>query len=146
MKTVLIAAFAVLTIGTSAKAAPENSKMDSHFATAFKNAENVNWTNVGAYNKATFTVNSKSVEAFYNADGELVGVSRTVQFDKLPKAAIETITSKYLFPDYQLAECIEFVNGDHETNYYVSMNHGNETRVLEITPKGKVTTYTRKWH
>ena len=51
---------------------------------------------------------------FYNTEGDLIGTTRYQDFDKLPKNALKTITSKYTFPEYALQECIAFTNEYNE--------------------------------
>jgi hypothetical protein len=147
MKQLFIAALATLFIGTSAFAGPAavNAKVVSHFSAAFKSAKEVTWTATEQFNKASFVLNNEQVNAFYDPYGNLIGTSKTMKFDKLPKNAIETIVSGYSYPEYQLQECIEFVNAKNETSYYVSMESLNESIALEISPKGKVSLFNKKW-
>lgn len=147
MKKLFIAALTTLFIGTSAFAGPSsvNSKVASHFSTAFKAAKDVTWTETEQFNKASFVLNNEQVNAFYDPYGNLIGTSKTMKFDKLPKNAIESIVSSYTYPEYQLQECIEFVNAKNETAYYVSMENLNESIALEISPKGKVSLFSKKW-
>lgn len=147
MKKLFITALAAITIGTSAFASPASisKKVTSHFMTSFSNASEISWTRTEKFNKASFLIDDQKIEAFYDNDGDLIGSSKSVQFDKLPKSAIETITSKYTFPEYQVLECIEFVNADNEKNYYVSMDKDDATVVLEITKKGMVSLYNKIW-
>lgn len=147
MKKLFIAALTTLFIGTSAFAGPAavSSKVVNHFSAAFKSATEVTWTSTEQFNKASFILNNEQVNAFYDPYGNLIGTSKTIKFDKLPKNAIENIVSSYTYPEYQLQECIEFVNAKNETAYYVSMENLNESIALEISPKGKVNIFSKKW-
>jgi hypothetical protein len=147
MKKLFITALAAIAIGTSAFAAPASisKKVNAHFRSSFSNASEISWTKTEKFNKASFLIDNEKIEAFYDTYGDLIGTSKSIQFDKLPKSAIETITSKYTFPDYQVLECIEFVNADNEKNYYVSMDKNDATVVLEITKKGMVSLYNKIW-
>lgn len=145
MKKLLIPVLAAITIATSsfASTASENSGVNEHFTTSFSKAKNVSWKSTESYDKASFQLGSENVDAFYNADGSLIGTSKTMAFDKLPKAALETITTKYTFPEFQLTDCIEFVNADNEKNYYVSFDRKNDSIVLEISKFGSVRIFSK---
>jgi hypothetical protein len=108
MKKLFILALIAIATGTSAFAGVSASNATTHFATAFSEAKNVSWNSNGKFDKVTFELNNETITAFYNEDGDLVGTSKKVSFDKLPKAALETITTRYTFPEYQVLECIEF--------------------------------------
>lgn len=140
MKQVFMTAFLALAIGTSSFAATNEKtisyKATIHFSDAFKNAKNVTWKSEPRFDKATFVMDGVTVSAFYDSYGELIGTSKPFAFDKLPKAAIETITTKYTYPSYQLKDCIEFENANGEKNYYVSFDKNNKTLVVEINRVG----------
>ena len=144
MKQILMIALFAIATGTSAFASPNSvsKKVTTHFSTAFKNAKNVSWKADGNYDKVSFMMEGQKVEAFYNKYGELIGTSKTAAFDKLPKKALEVITTLYTFPDYQLKDCIEFTSADKEKNYYVSFRTGSETTYLQISEEGYVSNFT----
>jgi len=145
MKKLFITALAAIAIGTSAFASPASisTKVNDHFATSFGKAKNVTWKSSDKFDKVSFVLNNEKVDAFYDSDGELIGTSKTMAFDKLPKSALENITTKYLYPEYQLKECIEFTTAFNNKNYYVSMDKKNETLVLKITKAGTVSFFAR---
>ena len=78
-------------------------------------------------------------EMFYTLDGDLIGISKTFAYDKLPKNALNQMAAKYAYPEYELVKCIEFVNADNETNYYLSLSGLNEDLYLQINEKGQIT-------
>ncbi|HEY1018501.1 MAG TPA: hypothetical protein VGE25_05870 [Sediminibacterium sp.] len=145
MKKLFITALAAIAIGTSAFAGPSaiSTKVNDHFAASFSKAKNVSWKSSDRFDKVSFVLNNEKVDAFYDVNGELIGTSKTMAFDKLPKSALENITSKYQYPEYQLKDCIEFTSDSKETNFYVSMEKKNETLVLEITKGGMVSVFAR---
>jgi hypothetical protein len=87
-------------------------------------------------------VEEQKVSEFYNQKGELIGTTRYQDFDKLPKNAIKTITSKYTFPLYSLQECIAFTDGYNDLTYYVSMTTDTEYMVLAISEYGEVSIFS----
>jgi hypothetical protein len=145
MKKLFITALAAIAIGTSAFAGPSSisSRVSEHFTAAFSKAQNVSWKSSEKFDKVSFVLNNEKVDAFYDTDGDLIGTSKTFALDKLPKSALETITTKYTYPEYQLKDCIEFINATNEKNYYVSFDKKNETVVLEITKSGIVSVFSK---
>ncbi len=145
MKKLFISAAFALTIITSAFAAPASTdtKAKAHFSASFSDAKSVSWKTADNFERASFILNNEKVEVFYDFSGEMLGVSKVMAFDKLPKAALETLTTKYTFPEFKLKECIEFTNADNEKNYYASFDTKNEQIVVEITTGGSVSVMSR---
>jgi hypothetical protein len=140
MKKLFITALAALAIGTSAFAGPTSvkTKVKNHFAVSFAKAQDVSWTSTGKFEQVSFILNNEKVTAHYDVYGDLIGTTKNLAFDKLPKAALESITTTFTFPDYQLKECIEFVNADNVKKYYASFETEDTTVVLEISENGRV--------
>ena len=142
MKKLFIAALIVVVTGTSAFAVDKNIanfKVQSSFEAKFYNAENVNWTVKENYIKASFTLQGEQVEAFYNpTDGELIGVSRKVEFNKLPLSAVQKIKKDYAA--YKVTDSIEF-DGDNGKAYYVSLEDGARKKILLVSLYGNVSVY-----
>ena len=146
MKKLFITVLAAIAIGTSAFAAPSTSmstKVTDHFTAAFAKAKEITWNSDYQFDKISFVLDNTKVDAFYGADGDLIGTTQPMQFDKLPKAAIETITTKYTFPEFQVVDCIQFSNADNEKDYYVTMSKKNENLLLKIKPAGMVRVFSR---
>lgn len=107
-----------------------------------------NYKNVVIENKADFTkasINDQDVkqEVFYNIDGDFIGASKNITYDKLPSKSIKTISKKFLAPEYTVKNCIEFVNADNETKYYVSLDTKSQRTVLEINEFGNVSVFNK---
>ncbi len=141
MKKLMIASLLIAVLGTSAFAADADkvsAKVTSSFEAAFYGAKNVRWTLQPAYIRATFELNDETIEAFYTADGEAIGVSRKMEFKKLPLNAISRIKKEYA--TYTAKEVIEF-DRDGERTFYVSLVDGDKTQILEVSLYGQVSTY-----
>jgi hypothetical protein len=142
MKKLFIAALIVVVTGTSAFAVDKNIanyKVKSSFEAQFSSAENVNWTAKENYIKASFTLQGQQVEAFYSpTDGELIGVTRKVEFNKLPLNAIQKIKKDYA--GYKITDSIEF-EGDTDRAYYVSLEEGDKKKILLVSLYGTVSVY-----
>ncbi len=145
MKKLFITALAAIAIGTSAFAGPSSisKKVTDHFKSTFTKAQDVTWNSDYQIDKISFVLDNTKVDAFYGADGDLIGTTQPLQFDKLPKAAIETITTKYTFPEFQVVDCIQFSNADNEKDYYVTLSKKNENLLLKITPAGMVRVFSK---
>lgn len=141
MKKFFTAALIALTFVTSAFASTRekiNNKVAAHLEATYPAAKNVSWTYTDNFEKASITVNNENIDVFYDAYGELVGSSKTMAFDRLPKSALEVLTTDYTFPDYQLTDCIEFTDAYNTKRYYVSFEQDNERIMLSISANGFV--------
>lgn len=147
MKKFITFTLAVLFIGTSAFA-DNNKKIryngSSHFNEVFSHVSDVLWSTDGKIEKAVFMENGIKNEVFYTNQGELIGKSTTFAFDKLPKMALQTITTKYTYPTYELEDCIAFENSDGDVSYFIAMNKNNERLVLEISQYGVVSLFSKE--
>lgn len=139
MKKLFILALTALAIGTSSFAASTSAttKATNHFAAAFRQAKEVSWNSNGRFEKVNFVLNNEKLTAFYDVDGDLVGTTKELAFDKLPKAAIESITTKFTFPQYQLKDCIEFTTALNERKYYASFDTQDSRVIVEISQSGR---------
>jgi len=136
MKKLFFAALVTILISTSSFAAdaPENVR-------SFKElnaVNNVNWKYTPNFQKAMVGVNAEKIEFFYTPDGEFLAISKSFDFDKLPKAALKTLANSYAYPDYSLEECIVIENADQELNYYLSLNKAGKKIILQINENGTV--------
>ncbi|MDB5211750.1 MAG: hypothetical protein JWQ30_2577 [Sediminibacterium sp.] len=141
MKKFLIACLIVVSFATSSFAsnnATISSKAMAHLEANYSAAKNVSWTVSDNFEKASFTVGNEKVDVYYNEDGNLLGSTKTMAFDKLPKSALEILTTEYTFPDYELTDCIEYTDVDNNKNYFVSFDINSERVVLSVSTGGSV--------
>jgi len=147
MKKLFITALIAVAIGTSAFADPNtsavNSKVLNSFSNEFKGAENISWKITSNFIKASFVYDEKSYDAFYTADGDLIGTSSEFNFAKLPKKAIAAIAQKFPYPPYKLKECIEYTNADGEKNYFISFERSSQLLVLQVSLNGEVSEFQK---
>ena len=147
MKKLFILTLALVTLGTSAFA--DTNKKTSyngarHFTSTYTGAKEISWSADTKFEKVSFLENGIKKEVFYTHQGELIGATKSFAFDKLPKGAIQTITTKYTYPEYQLEDIIEFENAEGETSYFVSMNKSDKKLVLEISTYGQVSIFSKE--
>ncbi len=141
MKKLLIASLILVSFVSSAFAS-DNEKVSRkaiiNLEANYAAAENILWTVTENYQKASFTIGNEKIDVFYDGNGDLIGNSKKMDFDKLPKSAITYLTSVYQFPDYQLTECVEFTDADNMNSYFVSFDLYGETIILSISATGTV--------
>lgn len=141
MKKLFIAALIVVAAGTSAFAGDVfnvNYKVKSSFEARFAGAQNVAWSAKENFIRASFTIADENVEAFFDGEGELIGLSRKVDLKKLPLNAIQKIKKDYAA--YQVTEVIEF-DRDGDKSYFVSLEDGSKKQILEVSLYGGVSKY-----
>ncbi len=141
MKKFLIAGLIVVSFATTAFASNNesvSSKAIAHLEANYSAAKDVSWTVSDNFEKASITVDNEKIDVYYNGYGDLIGSTKTMAFDKLPKSALDLLTTEYTFPDYQLTDCIEFTDADNNKSFYVSFDLNNERIVLSISNNGSV--------
>ncbi len=143
MKQVLLTIMLAVATGITAFAgsSSSNDRAQNHFTANFGKAANVSWKRDSQYDKVSFTSGGELMQAFYSADGDLIGTSKRFDFDKLPKRAINTITTEYTYPSFQLKECINFTTAEGDSKYYVSLQTANGLVALEISTTGSVSLF-----
>jgi hypothetical protein len=144
MKKFIIAAvmLAVSATGAFAKDTSYDAKAENHLALNFKNAQNISWTTKSnSLIEADFTWEGNRLKAFYNADGEYVGVCRNIDLNKLPLRAIQTINAKYA--GYLPSEIIEYDEAENGLHYYVSLAKENKILILKISSEGEASVFKK---
>jgi hypothetical protein len=141
MKNLVFATMITLFIGTSAFAAPNDAPYKSINALkkAYQQSNQITWSKYASYQKASLVEAGMTTEMFYTLEGDFIGSSKTFAYDKLPKNALNQMAVKYAYPEFELVKCIEFVNADNETNYYLSLSGINEDLYLQVNEKGQIT-------
>ncbi|MFA6087516.1 hypothetical protein [Mucilaginibacter sp.] len=106
------------------------------FNTEFVRAENVTWKVNANFQKATFTLDNVKMSAFYNLQGEYMGVTQNVQFKALPAKAKAEIGRKY--EGYLAKEVIKLDADDNTTVYFVDLKKDNDEFLVRVTPTANV--------
>jgi hypothetical protein len=144
MKKLFIATMMVVTLTATAFAAPKtvSSRISNRFQSEFENASNVSWTVTDKYSKASFILEGKTIEAFYDATGEKIGTSQAISVSSLPKKAQKVIDTKYA--GYKVTEAISFDKTDEGVQHYVSLENEKSKLVLEVSKDGDVSVFSKK--
>lgn len=133
MKKLLFTALIAISLMSSAFATPVKGvtyRMAEAFSTAFKGAENLQWSLTDDYVKASFDLRGIKMEAFYDHSGELIGSSHAITLESLPIQAKRKFAMKY--SDYIVKEAIVFEGAD-ESAYFVSAESETRTVIIKIT-------------
>ena len=124
------------------------------FHTDFPGIEPMQWKWIDNYDEATFTKDRKTMSAFYDWDGKLVGTTEHKTFADLPLDAQKYIDQKY--KEYTPKAVIFYDDNEfNETNmvmynyefsdedsYFVELQKGNDNIVLHVKMNGDVLYYT----
>ena len=132
MKKILFTALTAISIFTSAFAQDKNvvsSQVVSAFENDFQKATDVNWVAAPKFTQATFMLDGKKMNAFYDNFNEMIGTSHKASFEDLSERAKQKIAKKY--SDYTVTEVIAFQCED-ENCYYVSAQNGFQKLILKI--------------
>src|SRR5690349_24333728 len=84
MKKMIIAAALFVSLSAFANEKKSSPKVLNAINTEFTSAQEVQWTVTNDYYKASFDMNGVKVNAFYNVDGELMGLTRNISTAQLP--------------------------------------------------------------
>ena len=139
MKKIVIFSAFLVTLATNSFAATNvSNKALAHLEAHYAGAKDVSWTLSDNFEKASFILGNEKMEVYYDEFGNLMGSTKTMAFDKLPKAALEILTLEYTFPEYQLTDCIEYTDADGNTNFFLSFDYNEERIVVSVSPNGYV--------
>ena len=105
-----------------------NPKVLNAFKDEFTTAKEVEWTAGSNYYKAAFTFNGNHVFAFYNLDGELMGLTRYISSLDLPINLQKDLKKDY--SDYWISDLFEVANNSG-TSYYITLENAGKKIVLK---------------
>src|ERR1044071_455175 len=121
MKKIMLTLAIAITISiTSAFAGEKNVTPEilKAFKSEFVTAQNVEWTISENYYRADFTLNEQKVFAYYNTDGEFLGLTRYISSTQLPITLQASIKKNYAA--YWITNLFEVAN-DQGTSYYMTL-------------------------
>jgi hypothetical protein len=128
-KIILMLAITISTL--SAFAGEEvNPRVLASFKNEFASAKEVAWTVTADYFKAEFTFNGQYVNAFYNTDGELMGLTRNITSLDLPMNLQASLKKSY--EDFWISDLFEITRSNN-TGYYITLENADSKIVLKAT-------------
>ena len=139
-KMIITLAIAISTLSVFAGDENVNPKVLDAFNTKFKNAQQVEWTAETDYYKATFVYNDKHVFAYYDTDGELLGITRYVS--PLDLSLNLQINLKNDYANYWVSDLFEVAKPDG-TSYYMTLENADTKVVLKATDSNTWSVYKK---
>jgi hypothetical protein len=127
-KIIVTMAIAISSLSAIAMDGSVNQKVLDAFKTEFESASEVEWTIGSDYYKASFNYNGKYVFAFFNENGEMLGMTRHLSPLDLPLALQGNLKKNY--EGFWISELFEAVKSD-ETSYYVTIENADNTIILQ---------------
>lgn len=111
-------------------AGPEevNPSVLKAFSKEFVSAKNVEWVATANYYRAAFTFNDKYVFAYYNPDGDLIGITRYISPDDLPVALQMNLKKQY--EGYWISDLFEMSKAD-DTSYFITVENAGMKIMLK---------------
>ena len=132
-RLVLTLTIALSLISMSSFAADENSVSDAaikSFNSSFKSAKEINWSVSNNLYKASFSLNGQYVAAYYNADGQMIGMTRNISSLQLPITLQAQLKKNY--EGYWISDLFEMAN-EEGTSYYITVENADTKLVLKST-------------
>ena len=143
MKKSILATVLLIGFLTSAFATGE-SKISyfilNSFNRDFKDAKNVVWTSKTGLAEARFTLNDRKTEVFYNANGSIYAISKSIELDELPVNAKRAFAKRY--EGYIVKEAIQY-EGTDEESYYISAENEKESVIIKVEQQGELSIFKK---
>ena len=143
MKKSLLAALLLVSLVTTAFAIGE-SKISyfilNSFKRDFKDAKNVVWTSKTGLAEASFMLNDRKTDVFYNANGSIYAISKSIELDQLPVSAKRAFAKRY--EGYTVKEAIEY-DGVEEQSYYISAENEKESAIIKVDQTGQLSIFKK---
>jgi hypothetical protein len=140
-KMIMTLAIVVSTLSGFAGEEKVSPKVLDAFKSEFNTAKEVEWAAGKDYYKATFTYNEKHVFAYYNADGELLGVTHYMSPVDLPMNL--QINLKKSYKNFWVSDLFEVAKNDG-TGYYITLENADTRIVLKSTGGSDWGVYQKK--
>src|SRR5882724_1820910 len=139
-KMIITLAVALSTLVAFAGEDNVNRKVLDAFNNEFASAQQVEWSTGDNYYKAAFIYNNKHVFAFYNTDGELIGLTRYMSSMDLPMNL--QLSLKKSYTDYWISDLFEVAKND-STTYYITLENAESKIVLKSAGGNSWETYQK---
>src|SRR5262245_11945591 len=139
-KLILTLAVALTTLCSFAGDGTISTRVLNAFKSDFASAKEITWTSTNDYYKASFVFNDQYVQAFYNMDGDLIGMTRNISSLDLPLSLQSSLKKAY--GNYWISDLFEASNHDG-TSYYITLENADSKIVLKSTGGENWKTYQK---
>ena len=142
MKKLILALAVMMTAGLSQAATVKpvdvNRKVVTAFYSAFNQAKNVSWRESANFLIAEFNLNNQVMYAYYKPDGSFIGIIHHLLSTDLPYNLKKSLRKNY--SDYWVTDLFK-LETDHGAAYYVNLENGTETVLLNTNEYNVWATY-----
>jgi len=132
-----------------------NFESENSFDIDYPKASDAAWEKTGSIDQVNFVSSGQKMSAYYDFDGKLIGTATTKSLADLPEKAQKVLSSKYA--DYTVGPIIFYQDNDQndanmvlwatefdsEDLYFAELDKGGDKIVVEITPSGDVSYFTK---
>ena len=129
-KIIMTLAIALSSIAAFAGEENVDRKVLNAFKTDFSTANQVEWASGNNYYRASFIYNNKHVFAYYDTEGELLGLTRYISSMDLPLNLQTGLKKDYA--EYWISDLFEVAKTDG-TTYYITLETADTKMVLKST-------------
>ena len=138
----LTLAIAITMTITSAFAGEESvtPQILNAFKSEFVTAREVEWTISENYYRADFTLNDQKVFAYYNTDGQFLGLTRFISTTQLPITLQTSLKKNY--DSYWITDLFEVAN-EEGTAYYITLENTASKIVLKSNERTSWSMYQK---
>ena len=140
MKKLIIAAAMFVSLTGFANEKKVNSRVLYAFQNEFTTATEVEWKASTDFYVASFSMNGQRVNAYYNTDGNLMGITRNITSAQLPVGLQNSMKKNY--STYWISNLFEVANNEG-TSYYVTLENGSKKIVLQSSNGSDWSTYKK---
>ncbi len=112
------------------------AKVVAAFREDFSHASSVSWKMNSDFYFVSFQLNDVSIEAAYNADGELVGTARSMDVDQVPLAISMELAKKY--SGFTISAKVTELNFEGQTSYYIDVQDNTQVLSLKCASNGDI--------
>ena len=99
------------------------------FKISFKEATDADWIEFGDIARVKFKYKSQLLYAFYNEQGELLCMGKTISFEQLPLAL--QFAFQKIFSGSEIMEAFE-ISDSNSVHYYVTIKSSNRKIILKL--------------
>jgi hypothetical protein len=134
-KSILSIAIGLALFSTTFAKAPEkvNARVAASFQKDFNKASEVHWSATTNYLVASFRMDNETEYAYYDFQGNLIGLVHNMLTSSLPEGLSKDIKKHY--SGYWVSELFQ-VSSDQGVYYYIQLTNADETIVLSTEGNG----------
>jgi hypothetical protein len=139
-KIILMLAVIISTLTAFASEEKVSPRVLEAFQNEFATAKEVSWSAGDNYFKAEFVFNEQHVSAYYNTEGELLGLARFITTTDLPMYLQTSLKKNY--DGFWISDLFEVMKTDH-TDYYITLENADTKVIMKAGSDQEWTVYKK---